>query len=38
MNRLPTGEKRVEAPPQANPFAEAEREGNPDKHEEVLQV
>jgi site-specific DNA-methyltransferase (adenine-specific) len=33
---LLTGKKRLEAPPQANPFAKAEREGKAEKQEEML--
>jgi DNA methylase/NACHT-associated inactive Restriction Endonuclease 1 len=33
---LLTGKNRLEAPPQANPFAKAEREGKAEKQEEML--
>src|SRR5438552_16572760 len=33
---LLTGKKRLEAPPQANPFAKAEREAKQEKQEEML--
>jgi site-specific DNA-methyltransferase (adenine-specific) len=33
---LLSGKERVDAPPQANPFAKAEREGKPEKQEEML--
>lgn len=33
---LLTGQERVEAPPQANPFAKAQREAKPEKQQEML--
>jgi len=33
---LLSGNERVEAPPQMNPFAKAQREGKPEKQTELL--
>jgi hypothetical protein len=36
VERLLSGKERLDAPPQANPFAKAEREGKAEKQEEML--